>query len=220
MTSNAPQAAPRDTKERILDAAEELFADLGFHDATLRGITARAGVNLAAAHYHFGSKEALFGAVLDRRIEPVNRERLRLLDLALDADPSDVEAIVAAFAGPPLRLKRAFGGRGEVFMRLIGHASSDPTEHVRDLVLERFREVFARFSAALARALPDLDPREAQWRLVFSVGALVHTMAMSDDLDRMTGGDLTGADVERTIRRISRFLAAGMRAPAVGEGAS
>ena len=76
MSTQAEQARPGDTKERILDSAEKLFADAGFDGTSLRGITAGAGVNLAAVHYYFGSKEALVQAVLARRLEPINRRRI------------------------------------------------------------------------------------------------------------------------------------------------
>ena len=69
-----------DTKERILETAERLFAEKGYGAVSLRSIIAAAEVNLAAVHYHFHSKEALLDAVLQRRIEPVNRERLALLE--------------------------------------------------------------------------------------------------------------------------------------------
>ena len=69
-----------DTKERILDVAERLFADRGFPATPLRDITSEAGVNVASVNYHFGSKEALLAAVLERRLHPVNARRLELLD--------------------------------------------------------------------------------------------------------------------------------------------
>ncbi|MFO7982053.1 MAG: TetR family transcriptional regulator, partial [Desulfuromonadales bacterium] len=70
----------QDTKERILDAAEGLFAREGFHGTSLRAITTRAAVNLAAVNYHFGSKDTLIEAVFERRLTPLNRLRLQRLD--------------------------------------------------------------------------------------------------------------------------------------------
>src|SRR5579862_23044 len=95
-----------DTKHRILDSAERLFADRGFEGTSLRAIIADAKVNLAAIHYHYHSKEALLDAVILRRLEPINRQRLALLDdcerAALRGHPS-LESVLEAFLAPPFR---------------------------------------------------------------------------------------------------------------------
>src|SRR5512141_961059 len=96
-----------DTRTSILDAAEQEFADRGFGAASLRQIIARAGVNAAAVHYHFGSKEELISAVFERRIAALTVERLKLLD-ACEAQSRggrpQLEQLVEAFIGPALRL--------------------------------------------------------------------------------------------------------------------
>ena len=91
--------AQSETVERILDAAEQLFAEKGFSETSLRLITSKAGVNLAAVNYHFGSKDALFQAVLVRRVEPLNQQCIAELE-ALEASgaPFTVEAILMTFA--------------------------------------------------------------------------------------------------------------------------
>src|SRR5437762_13635541 len=76
----APLDTSPDTKTRILDAGEHLFMEHGFEATSLRQLTSAAGVNLAAVNYHFGSKEELFQAVLTRRLDPMNQERIQLLD--------------------------------------------------------------------------------------------------------------------------------------------
>src|SRR5438309_7430250 len=98
-----------ETTERILNTAERLFAERGYGATSLRSIIAAAEVNLAAVHYHFRSKEALLDAVLERRIEPLNRERMALLDeyeRAAGDEPPSLEAILTALIAPPLRLAR------------------------------------------------------------------------------------------------------------------
>src|SRR5258706_10605789 len=91
-----------DTKQRILDSAERLFAARGVEAASLRTIIADAKVNLAAIHYHYHSKDALLDAVLKRRLEPINRERLALLDAC--GERPRLEAVLDAFIAPAVRV--------------------------------------------------------------------------------------------------------------------
>ena len=116
----------QDTKERILDAAESLFARSGVEGASLRAITRTAGVNLAAVHYHLGSKEALLAAVLVRRVGPVNQARLkRLEELEGEAQgaPCELEALLRAFLEPPIRMLEA-EERGVLLAKLLSRLYS------------------------------------------------------------------------------------------------
>src|SRR5215468_2668082 len=100
---------PTATKARILDAAEVLFMEHGFEATSLRAITAAAGVNLAAVNYHFGSKEELFQAVLTRRLDPMNQERVDLLtrlENEVAPRPLPCERILNAMFMPALKLAR------------------------------------------------------------------------------------------------------------------
>ena len=127
----------QDTKQRILDAAEQLFADAGFEPSSLRAVTKLAGVNLAAIHYHFGGKAALLQAVIERRVGTINAERLRMLDAAQAAGTPDVQTVLEAFLAPPLRL----AGQGDPglthFMRLMGRLRSGEGRRRRGVVRRR-----------------------------------------------------------------------------------
>ena len=205
-----------DTKERILDAAETLFAEKGFAGTSLRTITRAAGVNLAAVNYHFGSKEALIDAVYARRLEPLNRERLARLD-ACEAETGEaappLERILEAFVGPPLRLRRNPAG-GQHCMRLLGRLYTEPDERLRAFIFEQFAEIKRRFGAAFQRALPHLPAAELFWRMHFVIGALAQTMADPQRLEVLSGGLCDPHDVEGTLDRLIPFLAAGLRAAA------
>ena len=211
----------RSTSERILDTAEHLFADHGFTATSMRRITTEARVNLAAVNYHFGSKDKLIRAVFARRLEPLNRERLELLTHAESGAENEaiaVEHIVEAFIGPALRLKRVRGG--EVFLRLLGHTMSQREDRMRTLLTDQFSEVIERFTAALGRALPYLAADEVFWRLLFMVGAMAHTLALSDKMPVFSHGICAAPDEAGTLRRLVPFLSAGLRAPApAAEGA-
>jgi AcrR family transcriptional regulator len=200
-----------DTEQRILDAAEGLFAQHGFTGTSLRMITTRAGVNLAAVNYHFGSKEALLRATLDRIVGPVNRERLAMLERAEAAAgerPPSVEAVLEAFLAPDLRMMRDMGDRGALLMRFLGRSQTEPTELVQRLVRAQFMDLGQRFLRALCRALPQLPEEELYWRLHCVVGVIGYLMA-----DTASLGMLDRSDVDGTVARLVAFLAPAVAAP-------
>jgi AcrR family transcriptional regulator len=205
------------TKERILDAAESLFMEHGFEATTLRTITAAAGVNLAAANYHFGSKEELFRAVLTRRLDPMNQARVALLaQMETESAPHPVacDRILSAMFVPALELARDRQRGGKDFLRLLGRAYADPAPFIRSFLSEQYAAMIARFKAAFARALPDLPPRELSWRLHFIMGALSYTLAGTDALKliaELTPGE--SPNDEMLLRRLAPFLLAGLTSP-------
>ena len=204
-----------DTKEQILDAAESLFAEHGIKAVALRQIIAEAGVNSAAIHYHFGSKEELVRAVFARRIEPLNRERLTLLDesegRAVDG-PVPIEEIMYALVAPAWRLRGS--EEGFRFMRLIGRISSE-TGYMEVLFNEFFQTLYRRITAACRKALPHLSEKERAWRGHMAVGAMLHTLREHEWICRATDGVCDTSDVEGSIQQIVHFMAAGMKAPAL-----
>ena len=203
------------TKERILDTAERLFAAQGYAATSLRGIIAEAGVNLAAVHYHFHSKEALLEAVILRRSVPANLERLALLDRfekEAGTDPPALEKVIEAFVAPTLQMSRDPEGGSMVFMRLLGrlHAEGDLLPRI---LTSQFGDVLQRFGGALRAALPDLPPEELFWRLNLAIGALAQTLrGGSKDLAKIS--DLSVSfNSETALDRLVAFLSAGFRAP-------
>ncbi|MCL6546311.1 MAG: TetR family transcriptional regulator [Bryobacteraceae bacterium] len=208
------------TRQRILDAAETLFAEKGFEATSLRMITAEAGVNLAAVNYHFRSKDALIDAVIARRIQPINQERLAMLAEATDkaaGRPPELEDIVRAMIAPVLRLRQRDPGVGRRVGLLFGRTYADPNEMVRPAFFNHMREIFRPFTEALRRALPSLPPAELLWRMHFGVGVMAHTLAGCDHLQVISGGLCDLSDVEGVIERMVNFICAGMRAPLVAQ---
>jgi AcrR family transcriptional regulator len=205
----------RDTKTRLLDAAEELVATRGFASTSLRAVTAAAGVNLAAANYHFGSKEALVAAVFQRRIEPVNRERLERLT-ALEAEHGDspvpLPDILEAFLAPALDFLA--GARGaETLLRLHARLHAEPGGRWFGIFVELFREVAERYTAAFRKTLPDLPQEELVWRFQFMIGVLVYTMSELQQIEHVIGKRSKTRDPGEITRRLVVFLEAGFRAP-------
>ena len=197
-----------DTKKKILDAAEELFADQGFASTSLRDITTEADVNLAAVNYHFGSKLDLLRAVFARRLGPVNAERLERLD-ALE-DP-DVEDVLRAFVAPLFKRLREPGDGWAKFMQLVGRTHSDTNDEIRACLIEQIRVVAARLIAALQTALPELPPGVFSSRVHFFVGAMAHTLAFCRHDDMPLASSLPEPDA--ILDNLVDFSVAGLRAP-------
>jgi len=203
------------TRESLLDAAEELFSERGIPAASLRAITERAAANLAAVNYHFGSKQGLVLAVFDRRLAPLNRERLALLERC-EVEKGSVEDVVRAFIGPVFRTAReAHAGMG-AFAQMMARAYSEPSDEVREIFASQFSEVIDRFAAALARRLPGLPEEEIFWRLLFVAGAMAHTVSCGHLLASYSRGRCSVSQPEEAIDHLVTFLAAGLEAPAPG----
>ena len=206
------------TKDRILDAAEALFMEHGFEATTLRAITtAAAGVNLAAVNYHFGTKEELFEAVLTRRLDPMNQERVALLDqMERESAPHPLscDRILMALFVPALRLARDPARGGSNFLRLLGRAYADPAPFIRQFLSIQYAVMIARFKDAFGRALPHLPRKELSWRLHFIMGALSYTLAGTDALKIISELSPDEPDNDEILlRRLAPFLLAGLNAP-------
>jgi len=196
------------TKERILDAAERLFAEEGFASTSMRDITAEAGVNLAAVNYHFGSKLALLKAVFARRFGPVNEERLSRLDALDEMEP---EGVLHAFFDPVFERLRETGSGWAKFMQLVGRTHSDTNAEIRACLIEQVQIVAERFFAALAEALPELSPAVLGSRIHFVVGAMAHTFAFCRYEDVPLVDALPEPD--EIVQNLVDFAVAGLRAP-------
>jgi AcrR family transcriptional regulator len=207
-------SARRPGKERLLDAAERLFAQRGFHGVSLRDITQTAGVDVALVAYHFGGKRELFTAVFERRAEVLNRERLELLEevrrSALPRLPT-VEAIVNAFCRPLLE-RSARGGAGwKSYFALVAWVNNSP-EFGPVMMTRHFDPLVDRFIAVLREALPGCPPREIYWGYQFLTGALTLTFAETGRIDQLSGGLCCASDLDGVHERLAPYVAAGLRA--------
>ena len=209
-----------DTKTRILDAAERLFVEHGFEATSLRSLTSAAGVNLAAVHYHFGSKEELFQAVLTRRLDPMNQERIDLLgkvEREAGSRPPSCEKVLFAMLIPALRLARDEKRGGKQFLRLVGRAYADPAPFIRHFLSAQYAEMIGRYKEAFLKALPHLSRQELTWRLHFVMGALSYTLAGTDAMKLFAEATATTHNDELLLQRLAPFLVAGLKAPALAD---
>jgi len=208
---------PHETRTRILDAAEELFMLHGFEATSMRQLTARAGANLAAVNYHFGSKDALIEAVFRRRLDPMNSTRIAELDrLEKDAGGRALspQQIIGAFVGASLRMIEDAAGGGRSFIRLLGRSYTDPQKHIRSLIGQLYAPTMERFKAAFERALPQMPRDELIWRMHFMFGTLAYTLAATDTVQLIAGCKPEDRYDARLLEaRLTAFLQAGLLAP-------
>ena len=194
-----------DTKNRLLDAAERLFAERGFSGTSMRALTQAAGVSVSAANYHFGSKEALLTASIDRVVVPMNEARfarLAELERAAGDRPLSLTGVLDAFLRP------AIESRGDALRQVVARLFSDPPDVVAALKKNHFGEVFDRFLPALKRALPEQDPDRVALGFEFLIAVMVHVVSGQIETS-LDPGSREVRDDEELISAVIRFAAAG-----------
>lgn len=210
-TTPAPRHKPA-TRERILDAAEHLFAAQGYAATSLRQITGEAGVNLAAVNYHFQSKDALVQAVFSRKVAPMNTRRLEMLD-EVEARAGDgplaLEDVLRAFLAPVMGCCRGRAKMGN-FPQLFGRVFTEPGDWAMRVFPQAFGQVGERFRAAFFRALPGADRVETLWGLHLTVGSMVFFLGAGQLLTVISEGKANPADVDGALDRLVRFAASGI----------
>jgi len=177
--ANKP-ARPRDaaaTRERLLDAAEALFADCGYNAVSMREIASHARVNLAAAGYHFGSKENLFVESLTRQMQPLNAKRLAALD-ALEARPTppSLAEVLRTFSRVMVEAASSDRETGRRLHRNLSRAFAESDEIAHAIFRHEMLPAAMRFLQAIMRACPALTLPAATHGLAMFAGCLVHTL--------------------------------------------
>lgn len=197
------------TKDRILGAAEELFAQFGFAGTSLRQVTSRADVNIAAVNYHFGSKENLVNEVFRRRMDEMSEQRLSRLREAQESHPGELEPILAAFIQPALAL--TLDRHGSAFVRVLARAYAEKNDRLRKFLSDNYGQVLREFAKALATCLPELGKEDLYSRMDFIAGALTYAMA-DFGLIKRPAAMSEKAFADKTAQALIRFGAAGLRA--------
>ncbi len=199
------------TRERILDAAEELFAHKGYEGVSIRQIMAKAEADVSLAYYHFKSKRDLFNEIMLRRVEILNDIRLKALEAVEERHPDDapsVEEIIDAFTHPLLDLLAREHEEWKYYFQLIAQINNSP-DWGGELMTRYFDPLVRRFLETLKKALPDCDDADLYWSYHFLSGALTLTFAETGRLDNLSGGAAKSSDMASVVERMPKFLAAG-----------
>ncbi len=199
------------TRDRILDAAEELFATRSFEGVSVRQIMSKAGADVSLAYYHFKSKRDLFDQVMLRRAEILNDIRLQALaevEKRSGDEAPTVEEIISAFTSPLLDLLDREHDEWSHYFQLIAQINNSP-EWGGELMTRYFDPLVRRFLEALKTALPDCDETDLMWSYHILSGALTLTFVETGRIDNLSDDKVKSSDIAQIRERMPRFLAAG-----------
>jgi len=212
------QRPPRpDTKTRILDVAERLFALAGFKRTSIKRLACAAGVNQAAVNYHFGSKAALIEKVIERRMGPINRQRIQRIEAvrrgaATQGRRPRAEDLLHAFIAPAFAMNGSVEGK-TYFLTIAGRAVSEPDAAIRTIFVEQIKPPFMLLFQAMREALPDMPEKLLLRRLHLAIGSMNHCMGLCSV--NLLPPDLFPPvdDLESMTDLLLDFVASGMKAP-------
>ena len=210
------KGSSQSTEHAFLDAAERIFGTSGYDGATVRAIAEAAGANLGALHYYWGSKEALFRAMCERRLRPVAELRLQRLEACV-ADAGGrtppLQAVLQAAIEPALLHADESPELREVMRKLLARILSDPSAEVRQVLSDIFDEASFRYVRLLRQCCPHLDDNSFYWRLHGVLGTTQHASAGVERLARLSQGKFDGNNVQQGTRELVHMLQALLMAP-------
>lgn len=210
VAKNAQRADSLVTRERLLESSLRLFSERGYEGTSVRAITDAAGVNLAAANYHFGSKQKLLQATFQTALAPINTARLRrLAELESTGKPAELTDLVRAFVEPFFQSQQ-----NTHLPKLLANLFAEPKDIAVPLLESTFAPVVERYMQAMGQALPDVDERELRWRIHFVVGSMLQLAHFRQPLFTTDTGDKSTQEnqgAEAGIEQLVKFTVAGLQ---------
>ena len=209
----ARKAASGDTRESILDAAEDLFSKHGFYGVTIREVAREAGVDTALVHYYFQAKRGLFDAVFLRRAAVWNNERVEAINRYARAarDDMTLEGLFEAFLRPPFQWSLKGGPGWKHYSALVAQTNANPA-FGGETMARYFDPAIRRLIELIKQIMPHADDVDLYWAYHNLSGALTLTLGETGRLDRLSNGLCKSGDLETAGDYLVRFAAAGFRA--------
>lgn len=203
------------TRERILKAAERIYAASGFHGMSLRDVTLLANVNLAAVNYHFGSKDKLIHALADRRLTPLNAERMAHLEKLREkygGNPIPIKDLVASLVTPVLKALRQPRSTRAVMVRLAGQMMTDEPQRFAHLHRVFYKDIFEQFVSEFVRSLPHLNQHQIYTRFFCAFCTVLGLRLMHESMElflhvRTESRQIELLDAEMTAFMLGAFTA-------------
>lgn len=202
------------TKDLILDAAEQLFAVRGFYGVSIRQITSKAEVDPALASYHFGKKQDIFEAVMLRRAEILNRERIQMLDDCIrraKPNPAPLNEIIDAFTHALLNRSNKGGQGWKSYFAIIAQINNHP--ELGGVIMSQYFDPLAKkFIAAIHENIPNAKAEDLFWCYHFLSGALTLTFSGTERISKLSDGLCASSDLDAVHERLVPFITAGFKA--------
>lgn len=204
-----------DTKNKILDSAEQLFAEHGFHGTSVREITKLSGVQVSLSYYHFESKVAILEAVVDRRADQHIEDHRRLLRNNLAANqgrPLPIKQLIGVFVRPAL--ERLVGGDAgwKRYVQLLSHLAFESARSEHASVFFKYDEVIIEFIDEFKRSIPNADPKDLHWVFYFLQSAHTHALLEPQIVDRQSDHLCDSSNIEELILQMQTFFGSGLLA--------
>ena len=202
-----------ETREAILDAAEDLFSKHGFYGVTIREVAREAGGDTARVHDYFGAKRGLFDAVFIRRAAVWNSERVDAINryVAEAGEAMTLEGILEAFLRPPFEWSLTGGPGWKHYAALVAQTNANPT-FGGETMARYFDPAIRRLIEVVRLVLPEAKDEDLYWGWHNLSGALTLTLGETGRLDLLSNGLCRSGDLETARTYMVRFAAAGFRA--------
>ena len=198
------------TKEKIINAAEFLFGGQSFDTVSLRDITNLAGVTLALASYHFGTKENLYAAVVSRRAHTLNEARRKRLAEVEKSGAMTLEALLDAFMRPLFDHMQSGDDGWQAYVMVISKLGQSDTR--LEVLKENFDETASLFIKHIRPLLPHLSEEDLMRGFSYVLILMLQAVSKNRRLDSLSSGRYRAADLDKAYKLLLKFVTAGMLA--------
>lgn len=171
------QSVKGKARELVLDTAERLFAEQGVKTISLRAINAAAGVSPSVLHYHFGNRDTLVIAVIERRMPELMEQRGELLSPLLHADQPELQSIIEALVLPLADFVLNGGEAGQRYIRFMARLYADRSPLLEQVSQQYIPSITSNFPKLIAKACPHLSHDSICWRLNMANHCSLQTLA-------------------------------------------
>lgn len=217
MQNNDPISSARSekTRNRLLKTTESIFATRGFGGLTLREVAQHSQTNLASAHYHFGSKEAMVLEMLQARVRPINQRRMQYLAEAREKSagkPLSTKDILRALILPIGEEIAKSAHTRETLAQLVARTFTEPAKFIQTMHRKFFGELCEKFMDELRKTHPQVEEKDLYWNLHLSVSSMLGAMAQHRRLKDFSKGTCDEEDTQDMIERLITFATHGFEA--------